>query len=56
MDREDLEKSIKQQLDDEDVSIEVPSYYIQNEKPKENGITNLGFQENTALWNIQKGR
>ena len=49
MDREDLEKSMQQELDNEDITIEVPNYYIQNEKPKENGITNLGFQENTAL-------
>ena len=52
MDREDLEKSMQKELDNEiEVSVDEPNYYVQNEKPKENGITNLGFQENTALWN-----
>ena len=50
MDREDLEKSMQKELDNEiEVSVDEPNYYVQNEKPKENGITNFGFQENTAL-------
>ena len=49
MDAEDLEISIKQAQDDQELSIEAPAYSSIDEKPKENGFTNLGFQENTAL-------
>lgn len=44
-----MENSLKQGLADDEVSVQMPICYTENEKPEKNGIVNKGFQENTAL-------